>query len=116
MPFPLPWTPMMMYLRIPLTCPRALELDVVSRDSFSLAAAATVLRLPRCIRADGGHSQVVDPLDGRRSLARTRTTRRSAASLPTAPLAEAPPAAWAHGLLIGARSEYLHPRGRLPRC
>src|SRR4029453_3609016 len=26
------------------------------------------------------------------------------------------PAAWPHGLLIGARSEYLHPRGRLPRC
>jgi hypothetical protein len=30
----------------PLTCPRALESDVVSRDSFSLAAATTVLRLP----------------------------------------------------------------------
>src|SRR5215208_5120047 len=31
----------------PVTCPRALELDVVSRDSFSLAAATTALRLPQ---------------------------------------------------------------------
>jgi exopolyphosphatase/guanosine-5'-triphosphate,3'-diphosphate pyrophosphatase len=45
--FPLPRTPMMMYLRIPVSCPRALELDVVSRVSFSLAAATTALRLPQ---------------------------------------------------------------------
>jgi hypothetical protein len=30
----------------PVTCPRALESDVVSRDCFSLAAATTALRLP----------------------------------------------------------------------
>jgi len=29
------------------------ELEVVAGDPFSLAAAATALRLPRCIRADG---------------------------------------------------------------
>ena len=31
-PFPLPWTPMMMYLRIPLTRPRAPALSVVSGE------------------------------------------------------------------------------------
>src|SRR4029450_3026949 len=45
----------------PVTCPPALESDVVARDPFSLAAATTVLRLPGCIRAGGGPSQVVHP-------------------------------------------------------
>ena len=45
-PLPLPWTPMMMYLRIPSPA-LLLESDVVSRDSSSLAAATTALRLPQ---------------------------------------------------------------------
>jgi hypothetical protein len=49
---------MMMYLRIPVTCPRVVELEVVAGDPFSLAAATAALRLPCCIRADG-HSQIV---------------------------------------------------------
>ena len=42
-PFPLPWTPMMMYLRIPVTCLRAPERGVVAGDWFNHATGTTGL-------------------------------------------------------------------------
>src|SRR4030095_12536151 len=37
----------------PVTCPRALELDVVFRDSFSPPRPLLCCACPSCIRADG---------------------------------------------------------------
>ena len=63
--FPAALDALMMYLRIP--SPALVRWSWMSCPVILSASPRPRLRCacPSCIRADGGHSQVVDPLDGR---------------------------------------------------